>query len=371
MNIHVAALAARRILHVSVLVALGLAIWIALGAGTASEVAEGLVTSSGLAPEAARAAAWTEAAWTTFLALVVPCAVYRAAALRPAGEVAWMSVSRDGGGSSSTSFASGALAAALALVLAWSAFVAAGPAAHAPVQGFAGRTSGPAVALFDHERPLIWRTDVPAESELRAHIEASLVISAGGGGELRFTARRALSDTALNTALNTADRTSNAVDMRVGSARVLPSGGVDVDVPDGEGEVEFELSLPEPGARGYVVSDDVTLWRNASSATPKLRIAVRVALALCAWTLLAFGLGAWLSPMLALGCLALTWCAMWWSELPYVAYAWIPGASLERDLAIVSAGRAPTSLNWTEYAGVAVFALGGLALARRRAEGRT
>lgn len=363
MNVHVAALAARRILHVSVLVALGLAIWIALGAGTASEVAEGLVTSSGLAPEAARAAAWTEAAWTTFLALVVPCVVYRAAALRPAGETLWMSVSRGGGASSSASFAVGALAAALALALAWSAFVAAGPAPHAPVQGFAGRASGPDVVLFDHERSLTWRANVPAESGLRAHMEASLVISAGGGGELRFTARRDANDSS--------SRTSNTSDTRVGSARVLPSGGVDVDVPGGEGEVEFELSLPEIGARGYVVSDDVTLWRDASAGAPKMRLAARVALALCAWTLLAFGLGAWMSPMLALGSLALTWCAMWWSELPYFAYACIPGASLARDLAIVSDGRAPTSLAWTEFAGAALCALVGVTLARRRAEGRT
>ncbi|MCY2961993.1 MAG: hypothetical protein NTY35_17690 [Planctomycetota bacterium] len=356
MNARLAFLAARRLSASGlVLAALALCVWIAVGSGTASDLA----SNGGARDAAARAGAWTEACWTTFLALVAPCIALRAASLRSRGEVAWTSVSRSGGARGEASLATGALVAVLGLTAVWSAFVALGPGAPERVPGFAGRVAGPAKPLVDHERPLAWRVSMPAEPGLRARIEVSLSITPGGGGEVQFTARRARSDSSVD------------VHAATGRALVLPRGGVDVDVPGGEGEVEFELSLPEPGARGYVASDDVTLWRAEPAAAPKLRIAARAVLAVAAWAVLAFGLGAWLTPLLALGLLASAWCALWWTEAWRLGAAiGIPGAGLARDLAIVAEGRAPSSLAAGEFATAIACVLVGLLLCRRGPEGR-
>lgn len=350
MNARLALLSARRTAHALVLAALVLAAWIALGSGTATDLA----TGAGVRDGDAAPGAWIEAAWTAFLALVAPCVVLRAASLRSRGEYAWASVSRTGRLRGEASRAAGALVAALAIAGAWSAFVALGPSGTGAVPEFAGRTAGPERPLLDHDRPLNWRAAVPSGAGWRARVEVSLVVSPGGGGEARLVARRVDSATGSGEA----------------RALVLPRGGLDVVVPDGTGDVEFELSLPEPGARGYVASDDVTLWREASPGSPAARVAARVALALAAWTVLAFGLGAWLNPLLALGVLASAWCAIWWSDAWTDAPRWLPGASLAQDLAIAAQGRAPAGLAAIEYAAALAAALLGLALCRRGPEGR-
>ena len=368
MNARLALLGARRMVYAAtVLAALAAATWTAIGAGTASDLVRHGSAHTGDLPlpgssttttdATARAGAWIEAAWTAFLALVAPCIVLRAAALRTRGEVAWTSVSQSGVARSEASLAAGALAAVLAIVGAWSAFVAFGPSAPGDVPGFVGRTAGPLKPLVDHERPLTWRSALPAGTGLRARIDVSLVISAGGGGEVRLVARRA-----------GADSRAQSVE---GRALVLPRGGVEVAVPDGAGDVEFELSLPEPGARGYVASDDVTLWRDVPPHTARARIAARFALALAAWTLLAFGLGAWLAPILALGLMASAWTSIWWSDVASAAWtSWIPGANLARDLATAAEGRAPASVALAEIAAAFACALVGLALSRRGPERR-
>lgn len=353
MNARLALLAARRLgLAPAVLVAIAAAAWIALGSGTVAE----LVRAGGAESDAAaHAGAWTEAAWTAFLALAAPCIVLRAAALRTRGEVAWTSVSRTGVARGESSLALGALATVLVIAAGWSAFVATGPSAARDVPGFAGRTAGPAQPLVEHERPLVWRSAVPAGAGLRARVEVSLVISAGGGGEVRLAARRV----------------GGSATAEEGRARVLPRGGVEVAVPDGAGDAEFELSLPEPGARGYVASGDMTLWRDEPAGAARIRIAARAALALSVWTLLAFGLGAWMAPFLVLGLMASAWCAIWWRDAPPGAWtSWLPGARLAEDLAMAAEGRAPSSLSAIEFAAAIACALIALAASRRGPEGR-
>jgi hypothetical protein len=369
-NIRLAALAARRTLHASVLVAIGLALWAALGSGAAS----GLAAEGGVTTGISRAGTWTESAWTAFLALVLPCFVFRAATLHSRGEAAWISVSRAAGWRGAATLAAGALVAALFLAAAWSGIVALGPDTPEPVPGLVDRTNGPAQPLVDHDHPLVWTSPVPAGSGLEARIEVSLAITAGGGGEVHFGARRV--NSVGSTRADPRDPSSSSADSTsspaaVGRAFVLPRGGVSVSVPGGEGDVEFELSLPEPGARGYTASEFVTLWRDEPACTPRSRMATRVALALGAWTLLAYGFGAWMAPLIALGCLASAWSAVWWSDAANgVQVAWLPGAGLAHDLALVAQGRAPTSVTPIEFGGALACALLGLALATLRAEKR-
>ncbi len=352
MNARLAGLAARRMLNVGVLCAAGLALWIAAGAGTASDLAQ----AGSVSVKGARAAAWIEGAWTAFLALVVPLLLHRAASLRTPGEVAWTSVSSARGARGSFASVVGASLAVLALTAAWTGVVALGPSRSDTTLAFAGRATGPEHALFDDEHPLVWRSAVPAGEVLHARVEVSLGISAGGGGEVVFRARRI------------ADDSSETAQTTHGTTHVLPRGGVDVEVQSGAGVVEFELALPEDGARGFLASDDVTLWRVASPDAPALRLAAHVALALLTWTALAFGLGAWMSPLLTLGTLAAVWCAIWWSDA--ASCTWLPGAGIAEELALVASGRAPSAPTiMNDIVAVSCVAI-GCALSSRGAEGR-
>lgn len=348
MSARLAVLGARRMLVTwTTAGALALAAWAALDGGSVGEVA--------LGPDAAaRAGARTEAAWTAFLALVAPCLAWRAASLRTRGETAWIATSGTGLARGEASLAVGALAAVLALVAAWSAFVATRASTSGEIPALAGRCVGPTQPLVDHASPRTWRADVPDGAGLTARVDVSLLIAPGGGGEARLSARRA-----------------SGGDAEVASALVLPRGGVDVRVPDGTGPVEFALTLPEPGARGYVASDDVTLWRAVPASSGRTRTAARVALALAAWTLLAFGLGAWTNALVATGLVAAAACALAWSDVASRPFAaWIPGATLARDLALVAEDRAPAAIGFGDCAGAVFCALVAAALSRRGPEGR-
>ncbi len=333
--------------HGSVLLALVAAGFLAYQDGEASALA----AANGIRAEPELAGRWIESAWTAFLVLVVPCLVFRAASLRTRGEVGWVSVSRTGIAQSELSRAIGA-STAIALILAvFSAFVGFGPTHAGPVHGFVASANGPATALIADDAPLTWSATIDEDVDLFASIDVSLSIAAGAGGEVRLRARRR----------------ANPASVREGSARVLPRGRVEVDIPRGPGVVEFELSLPEPGARGFVTSEHVELWRVVPAGAVRGRVAARMAIAVLAWSLLAFGLGAWLRPWLAAGVVAAYALAI---QLSDFAPRTFPGAKLAENIAIAADGRAPAPLGALEYLGLALVAFLTLHLARRGAEGR-
>jgi len=358
LNTRLAVHALRRTAHGSVLLALVAAGFFAYQDGAATTLAD----ANSIRPEPELAGRWIESTWTAFLVLVVPCIVYRAAALRTRGEVGWVSVSRTGIAGSELSRAIGA-SAAIALILAvFSVFVAFGPTHGGPVHGFVANTSGPDTALVAHDAALTWSAAIDDDVGLSASIDVSLSIAAGAGGEVRLRARRRADPASVGDVSDAASTSTHG-----GSARVLPRGRVEVEIPRGSGPVDFELSLPEPGARGFVTSEHVELWRVVPASAARARIASRVAIAVLAWALLAFGLGAWLRPWLAVGVVAAYALAI---QLAESAPRTFPGAKLAQNLAIAADGRAPAPLGALEYLGLALVAFLALHLARRGAEGR-
>jgi len=344
--------------HGSVLLALVAAGFLAYRDGVASALAD----ANGIRPEPELAGRWIESTWTAFLVLVVPCIVFRAASLRTRGEVGWVSVSRTGIAQSELSRAIGATTAIALILACFSAFVAFGPAHANPVHGFVANAPGPDTALVEHGAPLAWSTNIGEDVGLYASIDISLSIAAGAGGEVRLRARRRV-DSASPRGVSDAGSAS----VNEGSARVLPRGRVEVEIPRGSGVVEFELFLPEPGARGFVTSEHVELWRVVPAGSARVRVATRIAIAVLAWSLLAFGLGAWLRPWLASGVVAAYALAI---QLSDSAPRTFPGAKLAENLAIAADGRAPAPLGALEYLGLALVAFIALHLARRGAEGR-
>jgi len=355
--------------HGSVLLALLAAGFLAYRDGDASALAD----ASGIRPEPELAGRWIESTWTAFLVLVVPCIVFRAASLRTRGEVGWVSVSRTGIAQSELSRAIGATTAIALILACFSAFVAFGPAHAGPVHGFVASAPGPDTALVEHGAPLAWSTNIAEDVGLYASIDVSLSITAGAGGEVRLRARRRVDSASprgvsdAGSASTHGDSVSGFQSVNEGSARVLPRGRVEVEIPRGSGLVEFELFLPETGARGFVTSEHVELWRVVPAGSARERLATRVAIAVLAWSLLAFGLGAWLRPWLASGVVAAYALAI---QLSDSAPRTFPGAKLAENLTIAAEGRAPAPLGVLEYLGLALVAFIALHLARRGAEGR-
>ncbi|MBL8861602.1 MAG: hypothetical protein JNK02_06275 [Planctomycetes bacterium] len=345
MNARLAGAAVRRVAHPLVAVALLLAASAALLDGEASA----LVEAGGLLDDRLRAAAWSASAWSAFVVLAAPWIVLRAACARTRAEAEWAGVSGTSLARAEASRAAGVLAAALALAGGWSAFAALGPAVSGPLLGRAGQTQGPGSPIFAHDAPLAWSARAPDVSGLWARVGVSLSITPGSGGEVRLSAAR-------------------GGQVLTGAAHVLPRGAVEVEIPPGPDPVRFELALPEPGARAFVTTGAVELWDAAPAWAARVRLAARAALALASWSLLAFGLAAWLRPATALALLAAVWLWLWARD---GAPAWIPGASLFEDLASVANGRAPAALAWADAIGAAASVVLALLLARRPAEART
>ena len=347
MNARLAWHAATRVLHPVVAVALVAAALALLPGGEASALA----SAEGLRDEAARAAARIASAWSAFLALVAPLLVLRAARVRSRGEVAWALVSRTSLARAEASRAAGAVAAALLVVAAWSAYVAAGTAPGATPLAPAGSAAGPTSLLLAHDAPLAWRADVPDEPGLVAGVGVSLSIAPGAGGAVRFLAARA----------------ADPGTVAVGVAHLQPRGVVEVAVPRGAGPVDFRVELAEPDARGFLASREVELLLPAPVGAPAARLAQRAALLVAAWTLIAFGLGAWLRSGTVLALLFAAWAACWTLDGPP---AWIVGSGFVADLARVESGRAPAPIAVAEVAGLAGSAVAALLLSRRRPEAR-
>ena len=87
---------------------------------------------------------------------------------------------------------------------------------------------------------------------------------------------------------------------------------------------------------------------------------LQLALALAAWLALALGLGAWISAPSATLLIGVTWGGLW---LEGIGGAFVPGAALPRVFAAVAEGRVPASLPAGVWGGTAVLVVVGLALA--------
>lgn len=114
-------------------------------------------------------------------------------------------------------------------------------------------------------------------------------------------------------------------------ALLSSSGALELELPTGSGPRVLALEHLEGEALVSVTAGGIAIVRRLeSAATPVRRVAARAALALCAWTALALGLGAWMAPAVA------------WSLIASAAFAllaagpaWLrmlPGARLPEAL---------------------------------------
>jgi len=112
----------------------------------------------------------------------------------------------------------------------------------------------------------------------------------------------------------------------------------EIELPPGAGPVVLRLERLGPGAGVALVGDVAATASAASERLASVAVALRCWLALCAWSALALGLGAWFSaPTAAAGTLAIA-VATWMAES---APAWLPGRDLGAALVAVGEGLVP------------------------------
>ncbi len=340
MNARLAALALRRTAGPVVIAALLLAAWSAWSTPAAGALHDA---------EALRGL-WIGSAWSTLVVLVAPLLVLHAALARPAREAAWVESARIGPAGAARSAVAGAVLAALLVAGAWSAAFLPRMArtGDPPVPALVGRAPGPAEVLVDARAPLSWSSDrIPGEAA-SARLELSLELSPGGGSDVLLCATR-------------------GAERREARAHLAPRGGVEVALPPGSGAVAFELSLPETGARGFVLGPELTLWRPAPAASAARGLAARAALALAAWAALAVLLASWLRPVTTVFLLLALWVPAWSGA---ALLAWLPGADLFAAIALAEAGRAPAPVGLRGIAAASACVAAALVLAPRRARPR-
>ena len=116
-----------------------------------------------------------------------------------------------------------------------------------------------------------------------------------------------------------------------------------------------------------MLSERIELWsRDAGANVATLSIAVRLALALCAWLALALGVSSFVSPATAAFAVLAAWVPHWWADerASEITVRFLPGADLFDALAIVGDGRAPAMPAIGTLGGTAILVVLGLGLAR-------
>jgi hypothetical protein len=183
----------------------------------------------------------------------------------------------------------------------------------------------------------------------RARIEIGLVSSAGSAAEVVLRARRGREE-------------------RKSRVRVSSGGAIEVDIPPGAGPVALELACAEPGANAVVAAGVVEVWVPCTSdRAAGAEILLRILVALAGWSALALGLGAWVSPPIAVAAILAAWIPAWLGGSRPV---WLPGADLWDAIRIAGMGRVPEALDPRVFAGGALLAAVGLALAAAGFAGR-
>lgn len=251
---------------------------------------------------------------------------------------------------------------AAATCFAFAAELRGGPA---PTPVAAGVLDAPRERWADSKSSLVWHAAMPAdlagadrtgahpgESDLSARIELGLGAGAGAAAEVELHARRAGASAAATT--------------RIGNR-----GTIEVTLPRGPGDVDFELACKGEDARVCVLSDHVELWSLPSRSrsflvrAPTAAMLARFALALGAWLAIAIGVSRFVSPATAALCVLAAWVPHWWAEAGPSAFSsrWLPGVDLFDALSVVGDGRAPAGPPMTTLAGTAALVAVGIVIA--------
>jgi len=196
----------------------------------------------------------------------------------------------------------------------------------------------------DGESLLCWEAELPGlPAGSRARLHVGLIGDHGAVEELVFTARRE----------------GGAGATRTGTTRPGRRAHVEVELPEGDGLLTFELL-----ARG---ADQPLLlegaWMEVQVPAPERAgpwaLALRLTLTLAAALALAMGLGAWVSAPTAVLLVGLCWAGVWLQGA--FASIW-PGADLPRAFSAVAEGRVPPELAPGSLAGAAALIGIGLLL---------
>ena len=184
----------------------------------------------------------------------------------------------------------------------------------------------------------------------RARLEIGLVASSGSAAEVVLRARRGREE-------------------RTSRVRVSAGGAIEVEIPPGTGPVQMELGCSEPGASAVVASGPAEVWVPCTTdRAASAEILLRMLVALAAWSALALGLGAWMSPPIAAAAILAAWIPAW---LGGSRPAWLPAGDLWEALRVAGMGRVPESLDPRAFSGGALLAAAGLALAAAGFGGRS
>jgi len=293
-----------------------------------------------------------EGVWTLLALTLLPLLVARAARTVPAwraGEGEWLGSRAAGRGSILAStwigtFAGGAILLLLAALAVELRAAAIGPGA--PTLRRGASIPIPSTAWIGSGAPLEWTlADPRAPAGARARLELGFGMDAGSTAEVELRAARA-------------GGREHASRARIGSR-----GSIEVLLPEGPGDLRFELRCTRPGTRAYVASDEVEVWIPcAGDAAASAAILVRLLLAHAVLSALAIGLSAWISAPTAVLALLAAWCTAWLADRPP---AWLPGADLFGALDVAGAGRVPAALDPLSFAAGAVLSAAGLLLAAR------
>ena len=182
----------------------------------------------------------------------------------------------------------------------------------------------------------------PAGSFLRARV--TVTVGNAGTSDVRLRVERGTSSPAIERTVHVSART-----------------WIDVPLPDGPGDVALTLENIGEGSIALLTPGSFELWAiGGSERDSSVQVATRAALGLAAGTALAFGCGAFVSPITA-GLLALLpWIV---TALVFGAPGWLPGARLARTLSFVGEGRLPEALDPFAFVGLVVCIALGCALA--------
>lgn len=143
-------------------------------------------------------------------------------------------------------------------------------------------------------------------------------------------------------------------------ATLIARGELELDLPQGNGPIECELTRVGPGATLVVRDSRTELFTRASSRfATSASVFVHTLLTLGALIAVALGLGSWLGTGYAFALLVSAWLGFWFQP---GGASWLPGNSLPAILAELHTGRAPAMPSTAAWLGAACSAILGYAL---------
>lgn len=345
MNRHLASLALRRSLTP------GFAVTAALVLALATRVPWAPSSEWSGAAQIRAGAFAREGVWTVLMLALLVVLVHKASSTVPRwrrGEVDWLAKSPANRTGIVVATWLGQAFAALLIVAAIALAAELTARDTQPALRLMARIPGADGALVDEHARLQWNVDLPpARAGDRLQVGVSMIANLPSA-EVRFAAARRGSD--------------GAVHRRETNAHVTAATSIEVEVPEGDGAVELELS--RTGAIVALDGSGTTWLRPIGSASEiSFDISAQVALAVLAWLALAFGCGAWVSPALATSTIVALALSTWVGGGSALD-AWWPWSAL--PAAVGAAGRsvAPGMPTAAHVCGALACIALGLALAR-------